>query len=143
LSFPAEGGCERRAVRPAHAPNLSMRARRSGGNRSGRRIRRSGGSGAGSVRSKETKSFDCASSRDFLPRRRQSNRRRGKKRKRKATGGRPLLRGGSLRPLTESRGGGGGASAWAGRGSARRRAVYGTGEGPIRRTREGGVNGSR
>jgi hypothetical protein len=27
LSFPAEGGCERRAVRPAHAPSLSVRAR--------------------------------------------------------------------------------------------------------------------
>jgi hypothetical protein len=45
----------------------------------------------------------------------------------RATGGKPPLRGGSLRPLTESRGGGRGASAWGGRGSARHHAVYGRG----------------
>jgi hypothetical protein len=60
-------------------------------------------------------------------------------------GGGPPLRGGSLRPLTESRGGGRGASAWGGRGSARRRAVYG--RGGARRggagARRGGVGVSR
>jgi hypothetical protein len=44
------------------------------------------------------KSFGCASSRDFLPRRRRSTRCREKKRRRKTMGGKPLLRGGILRP---------------------------------------------
>jgi hypothetical protein len=47
-------------------------------------------------------------------------------------------RGGILRPLTESRGGGRGTSAWGGRGSACRQAVYGRGG-----TRHEGVGARR
>jgi hypothetical protein len=82
-------------TRPCPEPE---RARSSSGNRSGRRVRRSGGSGAGSAGSREMRSSGCASSRDFLPWQRRSTRCREKKRKRKATGGRHLPRGGSLRP---------------------------------------------
>jgi hypothetical protein len=45
-------------------PRARARARRSGGNRSGRRVRWSGGSSAGSAGSRETKNFGCESSRD-------------------------------------------------------------------------------
>jgi hypothetical protein len=130
-------------VRPAHAPSPSARTRCSGKSRSGRRVRRSGGSGGGSTGNKGVRNSGCASSRDYLPRRRRSTRRRERKRRKKATGGggRPLLRGGSLHPPTESRGGGGGASAGGRRGSAHRRAIYGRG-GACRRgagARRGGV----
>jgi hypothetical protein len=94
----AEGGCEHCAVRPAHAPSPSTRAQHYGGNRSGRRVRRSGGSGAGSAASRETKNSGCASSRDFPSRRRRSTHHQERKRRMKATGGWPLPRGGSLRP---------------------------------------------
>jgi hypothetical protein len=79
--FPAEGGRERHAVRPAHAPSLSTRARRSGGSRSERRARRSEGSGDRSTRNRGKRNSGCASSRDSLPRRPQSTRRRERKRR--------------------------------------------------------------
>jgi hypothetical protein len=88
LSFPAEGGRERSTVRPAHTPSPSARAQRSGRNRSGRRVRRSGESGGGNARSKGTKNSGCASSRDF-PRRPWRIRRREMKRRRRVIVGRP------------------------------------------------------
>jgi hypothetical protein len=93
----AEGGRERCAVRPAHTPSPGVRARRSSGNRSGRRGRRRRGSGDRSVRNRRMRSSSSASSRDSLPRRLRSTCRRTRKRRRKVTGGSPL-RGGSLRP---------------------------------------------
>jgi hypothetical protein len=48
------------------------------------------------------------------------------------------LRGGSLRPLAQSRGGGGRDSAWGGRGNARRQAAYERGA-----TRRGGAGARR
>jgi hypothetical protein len=87
--FPAEGDRERRAVRPVHAPSPSACVRHSGESRSGRRVRRSGGSGSGSTRNKGTRNPGCVSSREFLPRRRRSTCRRERKRRKKATGGGP------------------------------------------------------
>jgi hypothetical protein len=87
--FPAEGGCERHVVRPAHAPSLSTHALRSGGSRSERRARRSEGSGDRSTGNRGTRNSGCASSRDSLPRRPRSTRRRERKRRKRAIGGRP------------------------------------------------------
>jgi hypothetical protein len=70
-------------------PRARAHARRSGGSRSGRRVRRSGGSGGGSIGNKGTRNSSCVSSRDFLPRRPRSTRRRERKRRKKATGGGP------------------------------------------------------
>jgi hypothetical protein len=64
LVFPVEGGRERRAVRSAHAPSSSTRARRSGWSRSERRERRSGGSGDRSAGNGGTRNSGSASSRD-------------------------------------------------------------------------------
>jgi hypothetical protein len=89
LFFSVEGGSERRAVRPAHSPSPSARARRSGGSRSEWCIRRSEGSGGGSAGNRGTKNTDCASSRDSPLWRPRSTRRRGKERKKRAMGGRP------------------------------------------------------
>jgi hypothetical protein len=94
----AEGGRECCTVQPAHTPSPSARARRSGGSRSKRRARRSEGSGSRSAENRGTKNTGCASSRDSPLRRPQSTRRRERERRKKAMGGRPPLRGGSLRP---------------------------------------------
>jgi hypothetical protein len=125
---PADGDRGCRAVRSAHAPSPSPRARRSGGSRSRswRRARKRIGSGGGSAESRRMSSSGCESSRDFLPQQPRRTRRRERRRKR-ATGGRLPPRAGSPRPLTESRGGGRGASVWGGRGSACRQAVHGRG----------------
>jgi hypothetical protein len=119
---------------PTPRDRARTRAQRSDGSRSGRRVIRRRGSGDESAENRRMRISGCASSRDSLPRRLRSTRRRTRKRRRRATGGRPLLRGGSLRPLTESCGGGGGTSARGGRGSACHRAVYGRGG-----TRRGGI----
>jgi uncharacterized membrane protein YgcG len=70
-------------------PRARARARHSGGNRSGRHVRRSGGSGGGNAGSRGMKNSGCASSRDFPPRRPRRIRRREMKGRRRVTGGRP------------------------------------------------------
>jgi hypothetical protein len=66
-------------TRPRPEPKRS-RARRSGGNKSGRRARRRGGSGGGSAGNSGTRSTGYASSRDSLPQRPRSTRRRKRER---------------------------------------------------------------
>jgi hypothetical protein len=120
---PAGDGCERRTIRPAHAPSPSMRARRSGGSKSGRRVRRRGVSGDGSAGNGGVRSSGCASSSGSPPLGLRSTRRRTTRRRRAMGYGLPP-RDGSLRPLAQSRGGGEGNDAWGGGGSARRQAAY-------------------
>jgi hypothetical protein len=81
-------------------PRARARARRNGGSRSERCIRRSEGSGGGSVGNRETRNSGCTSSRDSLPWRPRITRRREREKRKRATGGRLPLKGGSPRPLT-------------------------------------------
>jgi hypothetical protein len=83
-----------RSNRPRPEPE---RARRSGGSRSERRARRSEGSGGGSTGNRGTRNTGCTSSRYSLLRRPRSTRRREREKRKKVTGGKPPLRGGSLR----------------------------------------------
>jgi hypothetical protein len=95
----AGGGCERRVVRPAHAPSPSTRARRSGESRSGRRARRSGVSGDGSAENRGARSSGCASSMGSPPLGLRSTRRWTRRRRMRAMGVGLPPRGGSLRSL--------------------------------------------
>jgi hypothetical protein len=96
-SPPAGDGCERRVVRPAHAPSPSARAWRSGGSKSGRRAGRRRGSGDGSPGNRGVRSSGCASSRGSPRPGLRSTHRRTRRRRRAMGVGLPP-RGGSLRP---------------------------------------------
>jgi hypothetical protein len=108
-------------------PRARARVRRSDGNKSGRRARRRRGSGDGNARNREVRSSGCASSWDSPPRRLRSTRRQTRRRRR-VMGDMLSPRGGSLRPLAQSRGGGRGDNAWGGRESARHQAAYKRGD---------------
>jgi hypothetical protein len=75
--------------------------------KSGRRVRRSEASGGESAGNEGARSSGCASSRGSPLLGPTSTRRQARRRRRRAMGAGPPLRGGSLRPLAQSRGGGG------------------------------------
>jgi hypothetical protein len=127
-------------TRPLPEPEHA-RGQRSSESRSGRRARRSGASGDGSAGSRGARSSGCASSRGSPPPGPRSTRRRARRRRREAMGAGLPPRGGSLRPLAQSRGGGGGNDAWGGRRSDCLQATHGRGN--ARRGDDWGCSGCR
>jgi hypothetical protein len=109
--FPAEGDRERRAVRPAHTPSPSARAaqrrEQERATRKKRRIRRR------ERREQRDEEFRLREQQGLSPPTTSEYSSSGEEEEEESDGGQPPLRGGSLRPLTESHGGGRGASAWA------------------------------
>jgi hypothetical protein len=95
-SFPAEGGRERSAVRPAHAPGPGARTvQRREQERAARKER---GIRRRERREQRDEEFRLREQHGISPRRHWRIRRREMKRRRRAMGDRPLLRGGNLRP---------------------------------------------
>jgi hypothetical protein len=119
-SPPAGDGCERRAVRPTHAPSPSECARDAAVGA------RAGGAQEGEEDPARVRSSGCVSSRVSPPLGLRSTRRRT--RRGRAIGDGLPREVGAFAPLSQSRGGGRGDDAWGGRGSARHQAAYERGD---------------